>query len=56
MGIIPAKRQKFFLTLGNLWKFGEIMDVRDETQIIDSCYVAGWEKHQCHLPGSEETF
>ena len=30
------------------------MDVRDETHIIDSCYVAGWEKQLCHLPGSEE--
>ena len=39
----PAKM--FFRTLGNLWKFAEIIDVRDETHIIDSCYVAGWEKH-----------
>ena len=30
------------------------MDVRDETHIIDSCYAASWEKHKCHLPGSEE--
>ena len=30
------------------------MDVRDETHIIHSCYAAGWEKHWCHLPGSEE--
>ena len=30
------------------------MDVRDETQIIDSCYAAGWEKYYCHLPGSGE--
>ena len=30
------------------------MDVRDETHIIESCYVAGWEKHYYHLPGSEE--
>ena len=30
------------------------MDVRDETLIIPSCYAAGWEKHQCHLLGSEE--
>ena len=27
------------------------MDVRDETH---SCYAAGWERHQCHLLGSEE--
>ena len=30
------------------------MDVRDETHIIHSCYAAGWEKYQCHPPGSEE--
>ena len=30
------------------------MDVRDETHIIHSCYAAGWEKHWCHLPASEE--
>ena len=27
------------------------MDVRDETHIIDSCYITGWEKH---LPRSKE--
>ena len=30
------------------------MGVRNETHIIHSCYAAGWEKYQCHLPGSEE--
>ena len=30
------------------------MDVRDETHIIRSCYAAGWEKHWCHIPGSEK--
>ena len=30
------------------------MDFRNETQIIHSCYAAGWEKYQCHLPGNEE--
>ena len=30
------------------------MDVHDEMHIIHSCYAAGWEKYQCHLPGSEE--
>ena len=30
------------------------MDVRDETYIIHSCYAAGWEKYQCHLPENEE--
>ena len=34
-----------FRTLDNLWKFAEIMDVRDETHIIHSCYPAGWEKY-----------
>ena len=43
-----------FRTLDGLWKYAEIMDVRDETHIIHSCYAAGWEKHWCHLPGSEE--
>ena len=36
----------FFLELGTIfWKFSEIMDVRDETHIIHSCYAAGWEKY-----------
>ena len=30
------------------------MDVRNETHIIHLCYAAGWEKHWCHLPASEE--
>ena len=30
------------------------MDVDDEMHIIHSCYAAGWEKYQCHPPGSEE--
>ena len=30
------------------------MGVRGETHIINSCFVAGWEKHQCHLSGSEK--
>ena len=30
------------------------MDVRDERHIIHSRYAADWEKHQCHLLGSEE--
>ena len=30
------------------------MDVHHETHIIHSCYAAGWEEHQCHLPESEE--
>ena len=30
------------------------MDIRDETHIIHSCYVAGWDKYQCHLPVSKE--
>ena len=30
------------------------MDVHDEMHIIHSCYAAGREKYQCHLPGSEE--
>ena len=34
--------------------FAEVMDVRDETHIIHSCYATGWEKYQCHLPGNEE--
>ena len=41
----PRSRENFFSTLDNLRKFAEIMDVRDETHVIDSCYVAGWEKH-----------
>ena len=45
MGIIAVKRPKLFRTLDNLWKFAEIMDVRDETHIIHSCYAAGWEKY-----------
>ena len=40
--------------MDNLSKFAEIMDVRDETHIIHSCYAADWEKHQCHLLGSEQ--
>ena len=44
----------FFRTLDNLSKFAEIMDARDETHIIRSCYAADWEKRQCHLFGSEE--
>ena len=43
-----------FRTLDNLCKFAEIMDFCHETQIIHSCYAAGWEKYYCHLPGSEE--
>ena len=35
----------FFRTLDNLWKFSEVMDVRDEMHIIHSCYAAGWEKY-----------
>ena len=50
----PPSGEILFRTLDNLWKFAEIMDVRDETHIIHSCYVAGWEKYWCHLPVSEE--
>ena len=35
----------FVRTLENLWKFPEVMDVRDETHIIHSCHAAGWEKY-----------
>ena len=41
----PRSGEIFFRTLGNFWKFAEIMDVRDETHIIHSCYAAGWEKY-----------
>ena len=34
----------FFRTWDSLQKFAEIMDVRDETHIIHSCYAAGCEK------------
>ena len=30
------------------------MNVSDEAHIIRSRFAAGWEKHQCHLPESEE--
>ena len=46
--------RNFFRTLDNLSKFAEIMDVHDATHMIRSCYAADWEKHQCHLLGSEE--
>ena len=36
---------KWAKTLDNLLKFAEIMDVRDETHIIHSCYAADWEKY-----------
>ena len=45
MNTIAANRRKFIL---------KIMDVRDETHIIHSCYAAGWKKYLCHFPGSEE--
>ena len=54
MGMIAANRRKCFRTLDNLGKFSEIMDVRDETHVIHTCYAAGWEKYWSHLPGSEE--
>ena len=37
----PKAAKIFFRTLDNLRKFAEIMDVRDETHIIHSCYAAG---------------
>ena len=37
----PRSGKHFFRTLDNLRKFAEIMDVRDETHIIHSCYAAG---------------
>ena len=43
--IIGLKQRHFFRTLDNPWKFAEIMNVRDETHIIHSCYGAGWEKY-----------
>ena len=39
MGIIAGNSFEQYL------KFAEIMDDRDETHIIHSCYVAGWEKY-----------
>ena len=41
----------YFRTLENLRKYP---DVSEETHIVHSCYGAGWEKYQCHLPRSEE--
>ena len=54
-GHYRLEEAKIFLrTWDNLQKFVEIMDVRDETHIIHSCYAAGWEKCWCRLPESEE--
>ena len=50
----PQSGENFLRTLENLLKFAKTMDVRDGMPIIHSCYAAGWEKYQCHLPGSEE--
>ena len=39
-GHYRRKTAKILLTLDNLRKFSQIMDVRDETHTIHSCYAA----------------